>query len=307
MKFGVFCPRARTERLGSAEGAYDLLLRAEEQGYESAWLGEAVVDAGSAALPVFVPAANLAARTQRIRVGVALSLGADLHPLRLCEEIAALDVMTGGRVEWAAAWHDREDAEEGSGPGASRSGEQLAIALHAWTHERFEWRGKFYSFPEVECVPPPVQVPPPTWVLSGDPVTRDWAVRAGHLAMLPPLAGLSSSDAGPARAALRHVYVGATLERARDEATESLLRAYRGSGAVGMGGRPVESGAELEALLEDRAAVGDAAYCRERIAEWRERAALGSLILYQDFGDLSTEALLASQIRFLEEVAPSFA
>jgi len=45
---------------------------------------------------------QVAARTRRLRIGTAVSLAAFYHPLRLAEEVALLDIFSGGRVNWGA-------------------------------------------------------------------------------------------------------------------------------------------------------------------------------------------------------------
>ena len=52
--------------------------------------------------------------------------------------------------------------------------------------------------------------------------------------------------------------------------------------------------------------IGDEAYCRDKIAELQERIGLTNLICWQNFGDLSHDASMASQRRLIEKVAPSF-
>ena len=300
MNFGVFCPRSAADASGFSRDAWNRLLRAEAQGYDSIWLGDIEGFPGDKGFPVFAPAANLAVRTQRIRIGVALTLGVDLHPLRLSEEIAALDVMTGGRIEWAATWREGgEGIEETAGEDA-RAREQVAIAVHAFTHGRVGWEGGLYRFPEVPCIPSSVQAPPPTFVLSADSDVRDWGRDAGYRLMRPPLAAFPVVGVECEGTVLRHVYVGASHRKARQEAEESLRAACRKAGL----GEPEMAS---KSLVDDRALVGDARYCRERIAEWCESADLDSLILYPDFPMLSSAALDESQARFVEEVAPAFA
>jgi len=67
------------------------------------------------------------------------------------------------------------------------------------------------------------------------------------------------------------------------------------------------SQADVCFLFDECTIVGDEAFCRDRIAELRERIGLDHLIAWQNFGDLPHEATLASQRRFIEKVAPAFA
>src|SRR5439155_22659440 len=49
-----------------------------------------------------VMATHVAARTKNVRIGMAVSLAAFYHPLRLAEEVALVDVLSAGRVNWGA-------------------------------------------------------------------------------------------------------------------------------------------------------------------------------------------------------------
>ena len=59
-------------------------------------------------------------------------------------------------------------------------------------------------------------------------------------------------------------------------------------------------------MFEKCTVVGDEAYCREKLAELKERIDLDYLIAWQNFGNLPHEASMASQRRFIEKVAPAF-
>jgi hypothetical protein len=63
----------------------------------------------------------------------------------------------------------------------------------------------------------------------------------------------------------------------------------------------------LKFLFDECTIVGDAAYCRERVSELRERIGLEHLICWQNFGGLAHEQTMSSQKRLIEEVAPAFA
>lgn len=138
--------------IGSVEAAggearLDRLAQAEAQGYAAIWL--AVPDGlPPAAGRSLFPAARLAQRTEAVRIGLACPLPGNLHPLRVAEEIAVLDIQSGGRVEWA--------------PGSTAaSAEGLEIVLRAWRGEAFAHQGDRYAFPELRCLPRPEQRPHP--------------------------------------------------------------------------------------------------------------------------------------------------
>src|ERR1700710_1211755 len=74
----------------------------DRTGYDAVWLAEHHFSAFSVCPSVHMMATMAAARTKRLRIGTAVSLAPFYHPLRLAEEVALLDVLSGGRVNWGA-------------------------------------------------------------------------------------------------------------------------------------------------------------------------------------------------------------
>ncbi|KOG89550.1 hypothetical protein ADK38_13660, partial [Streptomyces varsoviensis] len=137
--------------------------------YEAVWLAEHHFTTYSVSPSVSVMGALVAARTRRLRIGTAVSLAPMYHPLRLAEEIALLDVVSGGRVNWGAG--------RGNDPGEfqvfgldldssyARFRENVDIVLRAWQDERLTYHGDFHTFEDVEVLPKPLQRPhPPVWL-----------------------------------------------------------------------------------------------------------------------------------------------
>jgi alkanesulfonate monooxygenase SsuD/methylene tetrahydromethanopterin reductase-like flavin-dependent oxidoreductase (luciferase family) len=143
---------------------------------------------------------HVANRTERIRIGMAVSLAAFYHPLRLAEEVALLDVLSGGRVNWGAGrGFDPIEFRAFGVPveeSAARFREAVDIVLRAWTCERLDWSGRHWCFEDVEVLPKPLQRPhPPTWVAAGSPSALRWAGREGHSVLLGPHATFEESAA----------------------------------------------------------------------------------------------------------------
>ncbi len=112
-----------------------------------------------------------AARTRRLRIGTAVSLAPFYNPLRLAEEVALLDVLSGGRVNWGAGrGFERSEFAAFGIPGeesAPRFHETVDIVLKAWTNQRLTHQGKFYRYDGVEVLPKPLQAPhPPVWMAA---------------------------------------------------------------------------------------------------------------------------------------------
>jgi alkanesulfonate monooxygenase SsuD/methylene tetrahydromethanopterin reductase-like flavin-dependent oxidoreductase (luciferase family) len=132
-----------------------------------------------------------AARTKRLRIGTAVSLAALYHPLRLAEEVALLDMLSGGRVNWGAGrgFAHSEFHAFGVPPeqSAERFREAVEIVLHAWTQERFTYTGTHFRFDDIEVLPKPLQRPhPPTWMAATSEPAIDWAAGRGFSILMDP-------------------------------------------------------------------------------------------------------------------------
>jgi alkanesulfonate monooxygenase SsuD/methylene tetrahydromethanopterin reductase-like flavin-dependent oxidoreductase (luciferase family) len=102
---------------------------------------------------------HVAARTQRLRIGTAVTLAAFYHPLRIAEEIALLDVLSGGRVNFGAGrgFDATEFRAFGVPPpeSAERFREAVEIVLAAWSSERLNYSGRYFSFETSRCCQSP--------------------------------------------------------------------------------------------------------------------------------------------------------
>jgi len=137
--------------VGVAE-AVERIREAEQQGWDGVCL-RGGPQAGAAALQAAAAAATV---TERLRLGVEISPGATLHPLRLAEDLSMIDIISAGRLEWML----------GDSTSISRADqdEVTQIVLGAWAGKAFAHSGPRWFFPELRCWPPPEQQPaPPIW------------------------------------------------------------------------------------------------------------------------------------------------
>ncbi|HWI22682.1 MAG TPA: LLM class flavin-dependent oxidoreductase [Baekduia sp.] len=136
-----------------------------------------------------VIAAWLLARTQRIRVGAMGPVSSTyLNPLKIAEEIAMLDVMSGGRVFFAfplgtgPAYY-----QMGGNPTTARRrhAEAVQLVLRALTEPGpFEHRGEFFNLPYVNIYPRPLSKPEAWIPASGSRESQVEAARGRHTYML---------------------------------------------------------------------------------------------------------------------------
>jgi alkanesulfonate monooxygenase SsuD/methylene tetrahydromethanopterin reductase-like flavin-dependent oxidoreductase (luciferase family) len=156
---------------------------AEELGFDSLWVAEHAFSEHSIVSSPHSMLGAIAAKTTRVNIGVACTIVPWHPPLRLAEDLATLDIISRGRLIVGAGrgYQKREFDVYGIDISESRERmiEGMDIAIKAWTEERFSYKGKFNSFPEVMVIPKPVQKPhPPIWMaVTHSPESVDIAVR----------------------------------------------------------------------------------------------------------------------------------
>lgn len=143
---------------------FEQAVYAEEVGLHSAWIGEHHFNLlGVNACPnMFL--AQLAGATKRIRLAPAVVLLPVHHPLHVAEEWATLDLLSGGRVDFAAGrGYDRleyEPFQADFARSAEMFAEGLDILWRAWTEPgKWSHKGQFWQFEDIEVRPRPMQNP----------------------------------------------------------------------------------------------------------------------------------------------------
>ena len=167
---------------------------ADELGYHSAWIGEHHFNSlGVLSCPDLV-LANAAARTKRIRLAPAVTVLPLHHPIRVAEQWATLDLLSNGRVDWAAGrGYDRREYEPfkvdfSDNQAIFEEGMDLVRRLWSSGGERITHNGKYYQFADVRITPQPVQKPIPSYVASFSKPSIELAARLGCGLIVAPFA-----------------------------------------------------------------------------------------------------------------------
>src|SRR5271155_3064630 len=169
MEFGMFhqfpALPGRTERDAFAE-AFEQIDAAERWGLDTMWLAELHFDPQRSVLsaPLSIASA-VGARTERIKIGIAVQVLPLCHPLRLAEEAATVDHISKGRLILGVgrSGFPRVYQAYGVNYGESRErfAEVLEILTRAWTEDAFSFHGKYYDLENLRQSPKPYQKPFP--------------------------------------------------------------------------------------------------------------------------------------------------
>ena len=188
LRFGLWYdfrnpPEWRQDPARLYRSAVDQVVRAEALGWDDVWLSEHhFIEDGYT--PSMLPiAAAIAQRTSKIRIGTSVLLLPLHDPLRVAEDSATVDILSGGRFELGVGAGYRLGEFAGFNiPHKSRDGrmeEQVTILRRLFAGERFSFEGKYYRYGEIALRPLPVQQPMPLWLGGFLPRAIERAARLG--------------------------------------------------------------------------------------------------------------------------------
>jgi alkanesulfonate monooxygenase SsuD/methylene tetrahydromethanopterin reductase-like flavin-dependent oxidoreductase (luciferase family) len=175
----------------------DETLHADELGFHSAWIGEHHFSSlGVLSCPDLV-LAYAAAKTKKIRLAPAVTVLPLHHPIRVAEQWASLDLLSGGRVDFAAGrgYDSREYEPFGVSFADNQEifNEGMEIVRRLWAADGpIDFKGKYYSFENVGITPKPIQRPLPAYVASFSKPSIELAAKLGCGLVVAPFAAAMS-------------------------------------------------------------------------------------------------------------------
>jgi alkanesulfonate monooxygenase SsuD/methylene tetrahydromethanopterin reductase-like flavin-dependent oxidoreductase (luciferase family) len=266
--------------------ARNLARRLDRLGYDTFWIAEHHFQReGYECIPnVLMLAVDLAHQTQRLKIGCGFNITPMWHPLRLAEDFAAADVLTGGRVVFGVGrgYHTREVETFGAplrDQPANRDlfEEQVEIIFKAFANESFSHEGKHYTIParvpyrgydlaDLTVVPRPVH-PVECWqpIQSATPRGLDFMAKHG----IKGLIGGGVAEGGAMRA---------------------VMEAYRD--ALGRAGRKAELGEDIGIGFHFQLADTQEAAIKAAAPYFEENLKMfGPLRLVRSLSDAQIEAM----------------
>jgi alkanesulfonate monooxygenase SsuD/methylene tetrahydromethanopterin reductase-like flavin-dependent oxidoreductase (luciferase family) len=323
MQFGVLqffsWPGRRIPLPEVYQRAFERIDVMEHSGYEAVWLAEHHFSTYSVCPSIHMMGAHIAARTKRLRIGTAVSLAPFYHPLRLAEEVALLDVLSGGRVNFGAG--RGFDATEYQNFGVARDDsypvfrEHVQVVLEAWQSDRLTFHGRFCHYDDVEVLPKPLQQPhPPVWLAASSEDAVIWSARNGYSILMDPhsshteiaakraryqieLEAAGHSMAGRVIPMARNIALASTQAKAHEVAMSSAKFMF--SSYLGRAPRPaVEVGDPIERYVADTVICGTPEAVVDQLHALEEQLPLDYL--------MCTPLSHESFVLFTEKVMPQF-
>jgi alkanesulfonate monooxygenase SsuD/methylene tetrahydromethanopterin reductase-like flavin-dependent oxidoreductase (luciferase family) len=340
MDIGTFLlmqsPSARSSQEIYSRGI-ELAQAAETLGYRNVWLGEHHFSTyGYLSRPLQL-ASYIAAKTTRLRVGTAVIVVPLHHPLLIAEEIAMLDLLSGGRCDIGLGRGYQRYEFERFGLQLDTEGkrwnESIDILLKAFEGKPYSYDGNLFKIPETSVFPRTLQKPhPPIWITAQSPYSLEAAVRRGfnvltggfgvsidRLAEFGKLFERVVAEAKPAKRPLvgvqRAIYVTKDAADAREAAeqarwnmrvTLSLRNNYERVEHGNAIPVPAPTEPDMEDLLDRYLIIGTPDTCIRQIKRLKEVVGITHFNCSFWLGDMEQARVLRSMELVSQEVMPAF-
>jgi alkanesulfonate monooxygenase SsuD/methylene tetrahydromethanopterin reductase-like flavin-dependent oxidoreductase (luciferase family) len=320
----------------------DEAVYAEIVGLHSAWIGEHHFSTlGVLSCPDLV-LASVAARTRRIRLAPAVTVLPLHHPIRVAEQWATLDLLSGGRVDFAAGrGYDRREYLPFKVDFADNQEifeEGMEVVRRLWSSDGpISHRGRHHRFDDVAITPKPVQRPLPAYVASFSQPSIELAGRLGCGLIVAPFAAAMSHGGlrqvrdlyhqtcarygrAPGRLMCSYFIHFADTPREEAAARARQIRYYRECVIAAFPGDPETAppsyryfidmverlrNVRPQDLTENSVLLGSAAQITETLKKV-EAAGFDEVILYFNVGLKAHAQVKDEMAQFMTEVAPAF-
>jgi len=320
----------------------DEAIYADQIGMHSAWIGEHHFSTlGVLSCPDLV-LAHVAARTKKIRLAPAVTVLPLHHPIRVAEQWATLDLLSGGRVDFAAGrGYDRREYapfKASFEDNTTMFVEGMELVQRLWTSDKpVTHKGKYYEFADIKITPQPVQRPIPMYVASFSKPSIELAARLGMGLVVAPFAvamafgGLApaaklykdtcaAANAKPGKLICSYFCHFADTPQQEMAARERQIRYFKECVIAALPGDPktapptykyfvgmVENLKKMQPqdLTENSVLLGSPQQIIDTLKK-AEAAGFAEVILYFNVGLKPHNQVKEEMARFMEQVAPVF-
>jgi alkanesulfonate monooxygenase SsuD/methylene tetrahydromethanopterin reductase-like flavin-dependent oxidoreductase (luciferase family) len=348
VKFSLFteiqCPpgSSPTARLGEFMEQAEL---GDRGGFHTYWIAEIHCQPKFSLLSApYVVLGAVAQRTKQLRLGVAVNTLPVHHPIQLAEEAAMLDLVSNGRMDFAAGGgHPHSRAYECFGADHKSThdvmAESLEVIRKAWSEPTLTFKGKFFDVPEVIVNPKPIQNPlPPFYMATSSLDGVEVGARLGINMFLPIHTrtpeqvaeyaqaywdGLKQHDHDSERRELGlliPMHLAATTAEAKERSEAGIMSYFktildmRVDYTDWLTRRGVELPSRLrtaagamvgfDTVCDKHAVIGDAQSAVTKIKELTEQTGAAHVLAWFNIGTVPHPLVMESMERFTKDVMP---
>ncbi|MFV2043972.1 MAG: LLM class flavin-dependent oxidoreductase, partial [Anaerolineales bacterium] len=330
MKFG-FIP---TEGGAHYPEFLEEVMLGESLGFDSVWLEEHHGVRDHYWPSPLVALAGVATRTTNIILGTDIAVLPFYHPVRIAEDAALLDIMSGGRLILGVAIGYKPDEfdlyQVPLKMRGARFEEAIRLIKLLWTQKEVHFKGKYYQVEGLKIEPRPLSKPhPPIWIGGWGELSLARAAQLADAWVPGPTANweklvqtwetyqrnMESAGRDFSRQPTpltREVVVAETDELARDMAERHLLINYRDEYGGGKWKHPLIGGEdsapvdEFEAISRDRFLVGSPERITAELQRYKEAFQVDHLICRLFFPGMPHEFILDELRLLADRVMPAF-
>lgn len=315
----------------------------EELGFTGAWFAEHHFSRYGIGSSSMVLMSALAAHTKKIRLGTAVIVPTMHNPVRVAEDTATVDLISGGRLDVGlgrgSAEYEFATYGVDQGNDQERFREAVGIIKGLWTNQNYSSEGKFYGVKQANLVPQPLQRPhPPIYIAATRTLaTLEFAISEGHPILMGPTMdtdasvewcqrfGTMSAQSGESSPMsripfFRYLYVAETEDQARKDTGAALewsldmiqwRRTFSRGSEVNQRIEDwrktrTEQPPSLDHVYEKRAVIGTPEQCVAKIKELQAQG-IGYFGCNFAYGGMDHQKVMRSMELFAREVMPRFA
>ncbi|MBV8136286.1 MAG: LLM class flavin-dependent oxidoreductase [Deltaproteobacteria bacterium] len=321
---------------------FDEVSYAGELGFDSIWIGEHHFCRYICPAPQVIAGA-IAQRTRKMRIGTAIVLLPHHDPIRLAEDYALVDLISGGRLDLGVGRGFIKSTYDGFNQSMDESrgrfNECLDIIEGSWAQTNFSYSGKFYRANNITILPRPLQKPAPPIFMAAAASAESFvaAGERGHALMLAPFfqsrerlkdnvalyketlknSGVPSGQ--PEIVSGYHSFIDETPAQAERKWADHYMRYLHFVNSLISPNeytsedykawrRSAEAfqHASWKRMYPDQVMCGDAQQCVDRVSLMQEQYGVTQFWVYMDLGGLPHNDLRASMERFATRVIPQF-
>lgn len=334
MKVGLTYSISATKGLSIFEGfkdAVEQVVLAEQLGYDHAFVSEHHFLKNDMLPSPLIAISYLAAKTERINLGTGLLLLPLHDPVRVAEDTAVVDVVSGGRLILGLGQGFRPEEFEGFHRNLKdrnllmREGVQLLRRFWSETDVTFE--GEKFNYRKLNVTPKPLQKTPPIWIGAkmpnairvaadladvwyADPITPLHLIKERRNGWLDQLDKNGRGRASASMAYYREFFVGETTDAAWENGGNGIVTEYKGYLAMGHlvthDGQPIPKDRKdlVPEIVKQRATIGDPKHCIDQLNEIKQQLDLDHMVLKMKYYGVPSENVKGSMRLAAEKVLP---